>query len=364
MNASNLASANATRLSRRSFVGAGIGAGVVAALAATGLVSLRGTAAWADEQGETRIVTDVRGDVEIPADPQRIVDLSGNSDILSILGIKVVGTANSDAYDYTKFPSYLEDALEGAKILGYNMQDTMDIEAVLELEPDLIIISTVQEKMYEQLQTLAPTIMIQLEDIDWKEDVRAAAQIMQAEDVAEEWLAAYEEKAAAMGEQIRADYGEDTTYLAILASGGQIFVFDAAGVGMVMYEDMGLSKPEGMPEQSNISLPVVDYEGLAQIDADYMIVVGTDEDLASLNGNAIYQSMRAVQDGNVIELPTSPYFNEGYSPVGKDLFVSEFPYLMARESVEDAKVHAKEDMAATEADSSAESDEVGDGDAE
>ena len=30
------------------------------------------------QNGETIIVTDVRGEVEIPADPQRIVDLSGN----------------------------------------------------------------------------------------------------------------------------------------------------------------------------------------------------------------------------------------------------------------------------------------------
>ena len=78
------------------------------------------------QNGETIIVTDVRGEVEIPADPQRIVDLSGNSDILSILGYSVVGTANSDAYDYTKFPTYLEDTLQGAEILGYSMQDTME----------------------------------------------------------------------------------------------------------------------------------------------------------------------------------------------------------------------------------------------
>ena len=66
--------------------------------------------------GNTVTVTDVRGEVEIPADPQRIVDLSGNSDILSILGYDVIGTANSDAYDYTKFPSYLEETLDGAEI--------------------------------------------------------------------------------------------------------------------------------------------------------------------------------------------------------------------------------------------------------
>ena len=52
------------------------------------------------------------------------------------------------------------------------MQDTMDIEGILELEPDLIIISSVQEKMYEQLQQFAPTVMIELAQIDWKEDIK------------------------------------------------------------------------------------------------------------------------------------------------------------------------------------------------
>jgi hypothetical protein len=69
-------------------------------------------------------VKDVRGEVEIPKEAKRIVDLSGNSDILSILGYQVIGTANSDAYDYTKFPSYLKDTLKGAKILGYSKVQT------------------------------------------------------------------------------------------------------------------------------------------------------------------------------------------------------------------------------------------------
>ena len=84
---------------------------------------------------------------------------------------------NSDAYDYTKFPTYLEDTLQGAEILGYSMQDTMDIEAVMNLDPDLIIISTVQEKMYDQLSEIAPTVMIQLEALNWKEDIRTLAQV-------------------------------------------------------------------------------------------------------------------------------------------------------------------------------------------
>ena len=271
----------------------------------------------------TVTVTDVRGEVEIPANPQRIVDLSGNSDILSILGYKVVGTANSDAYDYTKFPSYLEETLKGAEILGYSMQDTMDVEAVMNLNPDLIVISTVQEKMYDQLSEIAPTVMIQLEALNWKEDVRALGKVFGKEDVANEWIANYEAKAKEAGDKIKAEYGEDTTYLSFLASGGQFFVFDGAGFGDVLYKDMGLAKPEGMPEQTDISLPVVTYEGLAAIKADYIFAIATDEDLAQLEANSIWNNLPAVKNGNVVVLESSPYFNQGYSPIGREILVDE-----------------------------------------
>ena len=271
----------------------------------------------------TVTVTDVRGDVEIPADPQRIVDLSGNSDILSILGYDVVGTANSDAYDYTKFPSYLEETLKGAEILGYSMQDTMDVEAVMNLNPDLIVISTVQEKMYDALSEIAPTVMIQLEALNWKDDVRALAKVFNKEDVANEWIANYENKAKEAGDKIKAEYGEDTTYLSFLASGGQFFIFDGAGFGDVLYKDMGLAKPEGMPEQTDISLPVVTYEGLAAIQSDYIFVIATDEDLAQLEANSIWNNLPAVKNGNVVVLESSPYFNQGYSPIGREKLVDE-----------------------------------------
>lgn len=277
---------------------------------------------------ETITVTDARGQVDIPAAPRRIVDLSGNSDILSVLGYSVAGTANSDAYDYTKFPSYLEDTLKGAEILGYSMQDTMDLEGILNLDPDLIIISSVQEKMYDQLQKVAPTLMIEPAQINWKEDIAAIAEMFGKEEIADKWLSAYEAKAQETGKEIKKKWGEDTTYLALLASGGQLFVFDAAGIGSVMYEDMGLKKPTNMPVQENISLPVISYEGLAEIDADYILVVGTDTDLESLKANSVYTAMRAVKEGRVTELPSSPYFNMGYSCIGRDLLLDEFSSLL------------------------------------
>lgn len=303
---------------------------VVSCLTAVMLVGC-GTGKKAEEgtsAGKTITVTDVRGEVEIPENPQRIVDLSGNSDILSVLGYKVIGTANSDAYDYTKFPSYLEETLKGAEILGYSMQDTMDVEAVMNLNPDLIVISTVQEKMYDQLSEIAPTVMIQLEALDWEEDVKALAKVFKKESEAEKWLETYEAKAEKAGEKIKAEYGEDTTYLSFLASGGQFFIFDGAGFGEVLYEDMDLKKPEGMPAQTDISLPVVTYEGLASIKADYIFLIATKEDLAELQSNAIWNSLPAVKEGKVVVLDSSPYFNQGYSVIGKDLLVDEIGVML------------------------------------
>lgn len=275
------------------------------------------------EENKTVKVTDVKGEVEIPANPERIVDLSGNSDILSILGYKVIGTANSDAYDYKKFPTYLEDTLKDATILGYSMQDTMDVEAIMNLKPDLIIISTVQEKMYDQLSEIAPTVMIKLEALNWKEDVKAFAKVFNKEGGANTWIENYDKKAKEVGDKIKEIQGANTTYLSFLASGGQFYVFDGAGFGSVLYEDLVLSKPEGMPKQTDISLPVVNYEGLAEIKADHIFVIATDEDLKILEGNAIWNSLPSVKNGKVTKLPSSPYFNQGYSSIGREKLLNE-----------------------------------------
>lgn len=299
-------------------------------LVTLGLVSGCQSRQEASSSDKTITVRDAKGEVAIPAEPKRIVDLSGNSDILSLLGYSVAGTANSDAYDYTRLPTYLQEPLQGAKILGYSMQDTMDIEGILELHPDLIIISGVQEKMYEQLKKIAPTLMVELAQTDWRQDVNTFARMMQQEDRAASWLKSYDEKAKKASAAVRKANGEDTTYLALLASGGQLFVFDAAGIGSVLYEDMGLQKPANMPRQDSISLPVISYEGLADLDADHLIVVGTDADMKALKKNSIYKSMQAVKNNRVLELPSSPYFNIGYSSIGRDVFLDEVQSLLVK----------------------------------
>ena len=102
-----------------------------------------------------------------------------------------------------------------------------------------------------------------------------------------------EDKAKKAGDEIKEKYGSDTTYLSFLASGGQFFVFDGAGFGSVLYEDMGLKKPEGMPEQTDISLPVVTYEGLASIKSDYIFLIAIILQILILVSPKIYDAIPA-----------------------------------------------------------------------
>ena len=281
------------------------------------------------EEAETRVVETVKGDVEIPANPQKIVDISGSSEELLLLGHTVVGTANVDSYDTENVPSYMKDSLGDAKVVGHSMMETADIEAILSLEPDLIIIAPRQEKIYDQLKEIAPTVMLEDQSNDWEAKLKDVAKLFGQEEEAQTWLDNYYAKAKELGQEIKKANGEDTTYLTVLASSGSFMVFSEGGIGTVLKEDMQLLQPTNMPKQDSITLPTVTMEGLSEIDADHIIVIATESDKADLEASSVWSEIRAVKDGNVTILDASPYFSQAYNPIGRELIL---------ESVKDAVI--------------------------
>ena len=281
------------------------------------------------EEIETRVVETVKGEVEIPANPKKIVDISGSSEELVLLGHTVVGTANVDSYDTENVPSYMKDSLGNAKVVGHSMMETADIEAILALEPDLIIMAPRQEEIYEQLKEIAPTVMLEDQSNDWEAKLKDVAKLFGQEEEAQTWLDNYYSKAEKLGKEIKEANGEDTTYLTVLASSGSFMVFSEGGIGTVLKEDMKLPQPANMPKQDSITLPTVTMEGLSEIDADHIIVIATESDKADLEASSVWKEIRAVKDGNVTILDASPYFSQAYNPIGRELIL---------ESVKDAVI--------------------------
>lgn len=291
-------------------------------VATLGLVTgCSGSNSETSQKEETRVVQSVKGDVEIPADPKRIVDISGSSEELVLLGHIPVATANVDSYETDKVPSYIEDKLGDAKVVGHSMMDTMDIEAILQAEPDLIIMAPRQEKIYDQLKEIAPVVMLEDQSNNWEAKFTDVAKLFGQEDEAQKWLDNYYAKAKKLGDEIKSANGEDTTYLTVLASSGQFMVFTEGGIGTILKEDMGLPQPSNMPKQDSITLPTVTMEGLTEIDPDHIIVIATESDKADLEKSSVWKEMRAVKDGNVTILNASPYFSQAYNPIGRELLL-------------------------------------------
>lgn len=296
---------------------------IVAALSITMIGVFAGCGnAESKSEGNNKVktVSTLKGDVEIPINPERIVDISGSSEELVILGHVPVGTANVDSYETDKVASYITDKLGNSTVVGHSMMDTMDMEAILAANPDLIIMSERQSKIYDDLAKIAPVVMMKDYANDWREKIIDVSKLFDQEKDANKWLASYDEKAKRFGNEVKEKNG-DKTYLTVLASSGQFMVFTDAGIGTIINDDMGLSRPANLPKQEGITLPVLSMEGLTEIDADNIILIGTEADKSDLAKSTVWQNIRAVKEGNVIILDASPYFSQSYNPIGKELLL-------------------------------------------
>ncbi len=271
-------------------------------------------------KSETRVVQSVKGEVKIPSNPKKIVDISGSSEELLLAGHKPVATANVDSYETDKLPSYIREELKDVKIVGHSMMDTMDMEAILEVNPDLIIMSQRQEKIYDQLKEIAPVVMMKDYANDWRRKLTDVSKLFDKEEEAKSWIQKYDEKATKLGKEVIEKNGEKT-YLPVLASSGQFMVFSDGGIGTLINDDMKLARPKNMPKQDGITLPMVSMEGLTDIDADHIVVIATESDKKDLENSAIWAQIRAVKDGNVTILDAAPFFSQSYNPIGKELLL-------------------------------------------
>ena len=112
-----------------------------------------------DAKTEERTVQHAKGEIKIPANPKKIADLSGSTEELLIFGMKPIITANTSQ---EKIDAHIEKKLKDVKPVGSAWGDKINIEAVAAAKPDLILVNNRQEKIYDQLSKIAPTVMLKL----------------------------------------------------------------------------------------------------------------------------------------------------------------------------------------------------------
>lgn len=263
----------------------------------------------------TRIVKSTTGDVEIPANPERIVGLSVvYPEFLYALGIVPVAVQNY----HDEYPAYLQEAFRDTLKTG--IAKTPNFEAILAAEPDLIIAPQWwSEKDYDQLSKIAPTVLLP-EQEEWQDELRDIAVVLGKEDAAEQVIEDLKAKEATATARLDELVGDETVlYMRVMAK--EIVLHgENLSRGSLVHKQLGLKPVESFP-QDEMSLSI-SLEVLPDYDADHLIVQlddDTNEEVnnafTELSSSSLWKSLKAVKNDHVYMVGSKEWFNVGMSPL-------------------------------------------------
>ena len=186
-----------------------------------------------------REVTHAMGVTEVPDNPQRVVILTNEgTEAILALGINPVGAAQS--WDGNPWHAYLTDRLKGTTDLGTEL--AVDLEVLATLEPDLIIGTRVrQEKIYEQLSAIAPTVMSETIGGEWQENMKFYAEVLGKSAEAETALAAFDARTKAIHDALGEQVNEQISLVRFSPNRTRIYYKDTFG-GLILSQ-IGFQRP-------------------------------------------------------------------------------------------------------------------------
>ncbi|GGS48749.1 MULTISPECIES: ABC transporter substrate-binding protein [Actinokineospora] len=194
-----------------------------------------------------RTVTHAMGTAELPERPLRVValDMTFVDATLALEG-EVVGFTTLAGGD-DRLPDYFggDVAKYAPKAVPVGTLSEPNLEKIVELDPDLILSAKVRhEKLYEQLTAIAPTVFSETTGGTWKANLELVGRALGKEDLAKQKIAAYETRAKAVGDAVRAAEGANPTVSVVRFVDGPTRIYkDDTYIGVII-GDLGFDKPE------------------------------------------------------------------------------------------------------------------------
>lgn len=276
--------------------------------AASGSASEQTSASGSETDSASGTVTyqSENGPIQVPAHPQRVVDLSSYTGTLLKFGVPVVGVDQ-----WTKGNPNFKDQLADVAQVSAD-----DVEKIIELQPDLIFASS-DVKNADKLKQIAPLVTYTYNKVDYLTQIEEVAKAAGKGEEAAAWVADFKQRAAAAGEDIKAKIGADKTVTVMEGDAKALYLFgDAWGRGTeVLYQAMGLKMPEKVKEvTSKQGYYDLSLEVLPEYMGDYVIFSKTLTGDNSFQQTDTYKNIPAVKAGHVYEADaTAFYFNDAFS---------------------------------------------------
>lgn len=255
--------------------------------------------------------TDAMGnEVTVPENPQRVIG-SYLEDYLVALGVTPVAqwTVGNDSDQ-----AYLQDKLSEVPRINYDLP----FEDVLSFEPDLLLMdsnSMVEGDKYDQYSKIAPTYVVTNgEDVTWRERLTDIAKVLHKEEQAAQVEADYDELVAATKETY-ADQIQGKSIAVLWVVNNSVFmVSETKSSGQLLYHELGFEVPalvSEISESATADWSAVSLEKLAELDADYLILVNSDKG-ADFFSKQVWQNLDAVKNNHLWEFgPESSWLYNG-----------------------------------------------------
>lgn len=238
-------------------------------------------------------------EVQIPLEPKRVIyHGEGYGDIVA-LDAQTVGAGFSWITDYA-----WEKEVQNVEDVGF----PINIEKTLELKPDLIIVTTSDEKIYEQLSKVAPTIVFD-SFAPLEQRLTELGDILNKKEEAEKWLSNYKAKADTMWKSL-VDEGimkeNETASVLTYYPGDRLFVMARAGLSQVIY-DSNVLKPDDKIQQildDGTGFAEISTELLPEYAGDRIFILTPVPDEAKrstkeMMESQIWKGLPAVKNGHV-----------------------------------------------------------------
>ncbi|MEM8529507.1 MAG: iron-siderophore ABC transporter substrate-binding protein [Chloroflexota bacterium] len=235
----------------------------------------------------------------LPDAPVRIVTLDPFYSLqMSLeLGLPVIGSGTFGAEN--DFPTALTSS-EVADIEFVGTFEQPNLETIALLEPDLIIGDAFfQEENYDLLSEIAPTVLVNTPN--WKQWFSTIAEVAGVSERAEEEMAAYDERVAAIQGQLR---DIQVSFVRMTPEGFQMYrEAPNAYAPISVMMDVGVERPEFEVGTDETSFEQLSFEGLTNVTGDVLLYVagGANDNVEAaqveeeVTSNPIWQQLPAVE---------------------------------------------------------------------
>ncbi|GAA4142541.1 siderophore ABC transporter substrate-binding protein [Sphingobacterium kyonggiense] len=236
------------------------------------------------------------GQTTLQLNPDRVVAMDiGALETMHELGVKAVGTPR-------KFiPAYLSTLKDNPDITDVGSVVEPDFEAIAALNPNLILISTRQERFYDELKDIAPTVFVGTDNKNYFEsfenNVKLIGRIFQKEDLALEKLKTIEQKVKTAQDRYSQDPNKG---LFLIYNNGKFSAF-GKGSRFGFIHDVLQIKPLMDLDDESVHGQRVSNELVAERNPDYLFIVDRNAAVVGKKANKQDVENRLIQETNAFK---------------------------------------------------------------